>query len=89
MKDCYLEITFREGKALAAYLYLPRSGSGRTAHTEPARAVILVDYDANDRPVGVEITSPGAVTAAQVNEVLVEIGQPPLGAEELAPLGAA
>ena len=89
MKDCYLEITFREGTALAAYLYLPRSPSVSTARTEAVRPGILVDYDDSGAPIGLEITAPRAVTAAQVNEVLVELGRPPLRPEELAPLSAA
>lgn len=36
MKDRYLEVTFRKGKPLAAYLYLPRATGVKSARTEEA-----------------------------------------------------
>jgi hypothetical protein len=35
MKRNYLEVTFRKGKPLAAYLYLPRGNGPNTAPTIP------------------------------------------------------
>jgi hypothetical protein len=48
----YLEVTFRNGKALAAYLYLPRAGRvdhlPRVASTRDAGNGLKVDFDAID-----------------------------------------
>lgn len=89
MKERYLEVTFRKGRPLAAYLYLPREAGVKSARTVKAGMGILVDYSSEGQVIGLEITAPSAVTAAQVNAVLEEVGQPRLEAEELAPLPAA
>ena len=89
MKDRYLEVTFRKGKPVAAYLYLPREAgatSSRTRHMAPG---VLVDFNADGRAIGLEITAPTHVTADQINGVLKKLGVEPLRPEELAPLRAA
>jgi uncharacterized protein YuzE len=86
MKQRYLEVSFRRGKPLAAYLYLPRQAGDRSARTERHEAGLLVDYAADGRAIGVEITGPSQVTLATVNRVLAAIQQSPLTAAELAPL---
>jgi hypothetical protein len=89
MKESYLEITFRHGRPLAAYLYLPREGSAKSARTEQAAPGLLVDFAAEGRPIGLEITAPGKVTAATINRVLASLGLAPLPDADLAPLRAA
>jgi len=89
MKDRYLEVTFRRGKPLAAYLYLPRPPRARSVRTQEAGPGLRIDYDASGRPLGLEITAPGQVTLEAVNGALGGLGLPPLGPEELAPLKAA
>ncbi|MBI2933836.1 MAG: DUF2283 domain-containing protein [Planctomycetes bacterium] len=89
MKECYLEVTFRKGKPLAAYLYLPRKPQAQSARTEKAAAGILVDYGQDGTPIGLEITTPGRTTANQINQVLQKLGLRPLDPAELSPLRAA
>jgi hypothetical protein len=89
MKHRYLEITFRRGKPLAAYLYLPRGPASKAVRTTDEGHGLRVDFDAHDAPIGVEITAPRAATVADVNAVLVRLGLPPLPLEEWAPLLAA
>ncbi len=89
MKHRYLEVTFRRGKPLAAYLYLPRSGAVKVARTHDAGHGLRVDYDDAKQAIGVEITSPSAVDLEQINQVLASLGQAPLLAEEWAPAKAA
>jgi len=89
MKDRYLEVTYRKGTPLAAHLYLAREPGTRSVRTERVSDTILVDYGAEGEPIGLEITVPGQVTVAEVNEVLRGLGQSLLGPEELAPLAAA
>jgi len=89
MKDRYLEVTFHNGKPLAAYLCLPRTPGVRSAKTAKAGAGILVDYSADGQVIGLEITAPTVVTPDQINAVLENVGQPRIAAEELSPLAAA
>ena len=89
MKDRYLEVTYRKGKPLAAYLYLAREPRAKSIRTERASDTILVDYGADDEAIGIEITVPGQVTVAEVNKVLRSLGQALLAPDELSPLAAA
>ena len=89
MKEPYLEITFRHGRPLAAYLYLPREGNEKSARTEQAAPGLLIDFAADGRPLGLEITAPGKVSAATINRVLADLGLSPLSDVDLAPLRAA
>ena len=89
MKGRYLEMTFRKGKPLAAYLYLPRPTGVKSARTEEMAPGILADFTAKGDPIGLEITAPTQVTAEQINVVLTKLGLAPIAPEELAPLKAA
>ncbi|HKH47833.1 MAG TPA: DUF2283 domain-containing protein [Thermoanaerobaculia bacterium] len=89
MKEPYLEITFRHGRPLAAYLYLPREGDEKSARTEQAAPGLLIDFTAGGRPIGLEITAPGSVSTAAINRVLTNLGLSPLSDADLAPLKAA
>lgn len=89
MKSPYLEVTFRKGRAIAAYVYLPRATGVRVERTEEVRPTILVDYAASGEPIGIELTAPSETSAAVVNIVLQELGVGPLDDRDLAPLRAA
>ena len=89
MKERYLEVTYRNGRPFAAYLYLPRAAGAKSVGTEPACPGVLVDYEASGTPIGLEITAPAKVTAYQLNSVLENLGMAKLTPEELAPLEAA
>jgi uncharacterized protein YuzE len=88
MRQRYLEVTFRNGKPLAAYLYLPREGRVTVASTREAGNGLKIDFDAAGNPVGVEITAPSLVSVASLNAVLERLGAETIAAEELAPLAA-
>ncbi len=89
MRQRYLEVTFRKGKPLAAYLYLPRQPGVKSIRTVEASTGVLVDYAANGEPIGLEITTPAHVTVDQINTVLETLGLSSMPAEDLAPLHAA
>jgi hypothetical protein len=89
MRDRYLEVTFRKGRVLAAYLYLPRPAGVRSSRTEPASPGILIDFGPDDSVIGIELTSPAVITVDALNAVLTRVGQPRASAEEMAPLRAA
>jgi len=89
MRDIYLEVTFRKGKAIAAYLYLPRDPEEKSQRTEKVGEGILVDYGKGDRPIGIEITAPRRVSLEAVNHILAKLEIRLVQEEELAPLAAA
>ncbi len=86
MRRHYLEITFRKGKPLAAYLYLSSASGARSLRTEPRDAGLLVDFDPEDRPIGIEITAPEQTTTIQINEILHSLDLAPMTEEDLSPL---
>ena len=85
-----LQVTYRKGRAFAAYLYLPRSTGECSARTEASSdRLLVVDYAADGRPIGVEITAPEAVTLERINGLLEALGQPLLSEGEFRPLTVA
>jgi len=89
MRQPYLEVTFRNGRALAAYLYLPRLSKDKNARSVMAAPGLVVDYTSKGKAIGVEITSPATVSLAAVNRVLRDLGALPLKRADLEPLRAA
>jgi hypothetical protein len=87
MHEPYLEVTFRRGRPLAAYLYLPRSAEQKSFRTKELSPGLLVDYSRSGTPIGIELTAPGQVSLVRLNRVLQEIGQSKLKRTDLAPLG--
>ncbi|HEY3246380.1 MAG TPA: DUF2283 domain-containing protein [Phycisphaerae bacterium] len=86
MRTTYLEVTFRKGKPLAAYLYLPRREGDVSVRTERAETGLLIDYAADGRPIGIEITAPSRVSLESLNRVLAAARQAPATPIDLAPL---
>lgn len=89
MKHSYLEVTYRKGRPLAAYYYLPRRDGDRSARTERAEGGLVIDYSVDGRAIGVEITAPSRLQLSQLNRVLERLGQEPVSDDDLAPLAAA
>ncbi len=89
MNHRYLEVTFRKGRPMAAYLYLPRRPDDQSARTERRDKGMIIDFAADGRAIGIEITSPSAVSLSVINQVLGGVHQSPATIEEIAPLAAA
>jgi hypothetical protein len=89
MKTPYLEVTFRRGRPLAAYLYLPRSPGDKSHRTAQVELGMIIDYNQADQPIGIEITAPTRVSIADINRVLMGLNAQPLTLEDIAPLKAA
>lgn len=89
MSEPYLEVTYRRGRPLAAYYYLPRRSGDRSYRTTRAVSGLLVDYARDGRPLGIEITAPPLISLATINRLLRELGQRPLKRAEISPLRAA
>jgi uncharacterized protein YuzE len=86
MKHSYLEVTYHKGLPLAAYYYLPRPDDAKSARTERVDGGLLVDYAADGKAIGIEITSPAAFDFAQVSQLLMRLGYGKVTREEFAPL---
>ena len=89
MRESYLEVTFRRGRALAAYYYLPRRPGQKSYRTREVVPGILVDFGRGGRPIGIEITAPERASVTTINRILRQLRQPPLRSRDLAPLHAA
>lgn len=84
------EVTYREGRIFAAYLHLSQQTSEKSAKTvaSPDR-LLIVDYAADGRPLGIELIAPHLVSLERLNALLAELGEAPMPAREYKPLMAA
>ena len=89
MSEPYLEVTYRHGKAMAAYLYLPRQAEDKSYRTSKVDPGLIIDFNEQGNAIGIEITAPAVLTLATLNQVLADLGLPLVGSEDLAPLRAA
>ena len=89
MRSSYLEVTYRHGRPLAAYLYLPRQPTDKSYRTERADPGLVIDYNRGGQPIGIEITAPGKLSTPALNRILRRLGLPPMTRADLAPLRAA
>lgn len=89
MKAIYLEMTFRRGRAMAAYLYLPRRQGDKSCRTAKADPGMIIDFNDKNEPIGIEITAPAVIGASDLNRVLDELKIPQIDPADLAPLKAA
>ena len=89
MKQSYLEVTFRNGRPLAAYYYLPRRPGEKSVRTRRVEPGLLIDIARSGRAIGIEITTPAKFSLAALNRVLRELGFAAATRDELAPIMAA
>jgi hypothetical protein len=85
-----MQVTYRKGRAFAAYLHLSHPTGEKSAKTVASwDGPLVVDYAATGRPVGVEITAPQAVPLERLNQLLAELGEAPLAEQDYKPIRAA
>lgn len=89
MKEPYLEVTFRRGRPMAAYYYLPRRLGQKSVRTRRVEPGMVIDFARGGKPIGIELTAPGKLSVAALNRVLRELGFPRVSREDLAPVLAA
>ena len=89
MKNTYLEVTFRHGRPLAAYYYLSRRPGEKSYRTAKAEPGLVIDFNRSGKPIGIEITAPGKLSAVALNRVLRRFDLPPVTHADLAPLRVA
>ena len=87
-RNAYLELTYRRGKLLAGYLYLPRKDDDEVVRSHKAADGLVVDYSADDRPIGIEIVSPAIVSVDMICQLLKDLHCKDVSRAELAPLQA-
>ena len=90
MTERSLQVTYRKGRAFSAYLHLSHPTAEKSAWTAASPdGLLIVDYAASGRPLGVEITAPQAVPLDRLNQLLAELGEPPLAEHDYLPARAA
>ena len=90
MTERGLQVTYRRGYVLAAYPTLSHPTREKSARTVASPdGLLIVDYAASGRTLGVEITAPQAVPLDRLNQLLAELGEPPLAEQEYRPARAA
>jgi hypothetical protein len=83
-----LEITFQEGRPLAAYIHISKT-IRKAATTRTLAPSLVGDFDKRGVLLGLEILAFDRATISRINRVLVACGSPALAPKELAPLRAA
>jgi uncharacterized protein YuzE len=89
MKEPYLEVTFRHGRPMAAYYYLPRKAGQKSARTRRVQPGLVIDLTADGQAIGIEITAPAKISVTALNAVLEQLGHAPASQADLAPVLAA
>ena len=90
MTERSLQVTYRKGRAFAAYLHLSHATGEKSARTVASRdGLLIVDYSAAGKALGVEITAPQAVPLDRLNQLLAELSEPPLAEQDYRPARAA
>ena len=89
MKQPYLEVTYRGGRPLAAYYYLPRRPGDISVRTRRVEPGLVIDFARGGRPIGIEITAPKSFSLAAFNRVLKGLGFSAVSRSVIAPVRAA
>ena len=90
MTERSLQVTYRKGRAFAAYLHLAHPTGEKSAKMMPSPdGLLVVDYGANGRPVGIEITAPEFVSLERLNQLLADLGESPMAEQDYKPVRAA
>jgi hypothetical protein len=89
MKEPSLEVTFRHGRPVAAYYYLPRDTKQKSVRPRRAEPGFIIDFTAENEAIGIEFTAPTKATLAGLNAILAELGERPASEVDRAPVLAA
>jgi len=67
-------------------LFLPRRQGDKSARTEVVPPGMVIDFTADGRAMGVEITAPTRTTVTALNKVLRSLGVTTVERRDIAPL---
>jgi len=81
-----LQVTFRGGRLLAAYLYFQKDAKAAVAKTRREPDGMIVDFDSHGAALGIEFIAASQISLAKVNAWLGALGQETASADELWPL---
>ena len=81
-----LTISFKEGKAYAAYLTFRHPVGVKVHRTREMEPDILVDFSRDGQPLGIEMLDPRRATLAKLNRVMKKLQLPSLEREIVRPL---
>jgi uncharacterized protein YuzE len=84
-----LTISYREGRAYAAYLSLPRAPRAKSYRQREMAPDLIVDFDRAGNPMGIEILDPRHATWTKLNNIMDRLHLPRLPREWVRPLRAA
>jgi uncharacterized protein YuzE len=80
MTERSLQVTYRKGRAFAAYLHLSHTTGDRSARTvASADGLLIVDYNTVGQAVGIEITAPRCRHAGALEPTARRSGTGPTG----------
>ena len=79
----YMQVSYRNGQPMAAYLYLSGWPGHKSARTELVDAGLVVDFSESDEPLGLEIVDPESVSIREIDDVLRGIDEDPLDPGEV------
>ena len=57
MREPWLEVTFRHGRPIAAYYYVPWATNQKSARTRRVEPGLVIDFTASGQAIGIEITT--------------------------------
>lgn len=84
MRTRNLEISFRKGRPIAAYLYLGQSeGRSIAAKSTEVEPGLVVDCSEGGAALGIEIIHPRRISTDHIDELLVGLGEPKLEETEV------
>ncbi len=87
MTERGLQLTYRRGQVLAAYLTLTHPTGQKVSRTHATvDGLFVVDFASNGLPVGIEITAPRKVTLVALNELLARLGEVALSEQDYGPV---
>jgi len=89
VKTISIQVTYRKGRASAAYIYLHRRPGAKAQRSEEIAPEIVVDFGEDGQPIGVEIVNPADTGVEEIFSVFDELGIGRPEAADLAPLIAA
>lgn len=89
MKSISLQVTYRKGRPSAAYIWLDHRPGTKSTRSVEWKPDLIVDFAADDRPIGVEVVDPENVTTADIFAVFDGLGLARPDAADLVPLASA